>query len=99
LKISKKKESEKHKKYIRKQIQNAFELTNFVGITKFNRREISFMISWLERSLKKNEEDTIKVVKLLLAGKTIEQISDQLEIPVSKVIRIKNMFESDKLSN
>jgi hypothetical protein len=70
-----------------------------VGITKFNRREISFMISWLERSLKKNEEDTIKVVKLLLAGKTIEQISDQLEIPVSKVIRIKNMFESDKLSN
>jgi hypothetical protein len=56
------------------------------------------MISWLERSLKKNEEDTIKAVKLLLAGKTIEQISDQLGIPVSKVIRIKNMFESDKLS-
>lgn len=62
-------------------------------------RYLPFMISWLERSLKKNEEDTIKVVKLLLEGKTIEQISDQLGISVSKVIRIKNMFESDKLSN
>ena len=39
--------------------------------------------------------NTIMVIKMLLVGKTVEQISNQLQIPVNEVVEIKNEFESN----
>jgi DNA-binding NarL/FixJ family response regulator len=52
------------------------------------------LISGLERYLNRVEEDTIAVLKLLVAGKTVEQISNELKIPLKKVAEIKEKFES-----
>ncbi|WP_445613784.1 hypothetical protein [Geobacillus sp. YF-1] len=52
------------------------------------------MISGLEQSYKKNTENALAVVKLLLEGKTVEEISEKLHLPPKKVIEIKEMFES-----
>jgi hypothetical protein len=57
-------------------------------------KEVSFMISGLERYLNRVEDDTITVLKLLVAGKTVEQISNELKIPLKKVAEIKEKFES-----
>jgi predicted transposase YdaD len=53
------------------------------------------MISGLEQSLKRVEENTIAVLKLLIAGKTVEQIAKELKIPPEKVTKVKEKFESD----
>jgi DNA-binding NarL/FixJ family response regulator len=58
-------------------------------------KEVSFMISGLERYLNRVEDDTIAVLKLLVAGKTVEQISNELKIPLKKVAEIKEKFESN----
>jgi|HigsolmetaGSP11D_1036233.scaffolds.fasta_scaffold77027_1 DNA-binding NarL/FixJ family response regulator len=53
------------------------------------------MISGLEQSFKIVEERAIAVVKLLIAGKTVEQIANELKISQEKVAEIKKLFESD----
>jgi hypothetical protein len=58
-------------------------------------KEVSLMISGLERYLNRVEDDTIAVLKLLVAGKTVEQISNELKIPLKKVAEIKEKFESN----
>lgn len=58
-------------------------------------KEVSFMISGLERYLNRVEDNTIAVLKLLVAGKTVEQISNELKIPLKKVAEIKEKFESN----
>ncbi|MEB3749259.1 hypothetical protein EP10_000098 [Geobacillus icigianus] len=63
-------------------------------IENSNQKEVSLMISGLEQSYKKNTENALAVVKLLLEGKTVEEISEKLHLPPKKVIEIKEMFES-----
>ncbi|WP_199426666.1 hypothetical protein [Thermaerobacillus caldiproteolyticus] len=55
------------------------------------------MISGLEQSFKKVEERTIAVLKLLIARKAVEQIADELNIPIEKVAWIKKLFESESI--
>jgi DNA-binding NarL/FixJ family response regulator len=43
----------------------------------------------------KIEENTITIVKLLMAGKTIKEISEELKISPKKVEKIEEKFESN----
>jgi predicted transposase YdaD len=63
-------------------------------IENSNQREVSFMISGLEQSYRKNTENAVAVVKLLLEGKTVKEISEKLNLPQEKVTEIKEIFES-----
>jgi DNA-binding NarL/FixJ family response regulator len=53
------------------------------------------VISGLEQALKRIEDNTIAVLKLLITGKTVEQIADELTISQEKVAEIKKKFEAD----
>jgi len=49
----------------------------------------------MERNLIKVQDDAIRTVKFLLAGKSVEEISAALNIPIQNVIEIKEKFESE----
>jgi len=52
------------------------------------------MIYGLERALEKAENDAIAVVKLLIAGKTIDEIATAINLSLQEVLYIKEKFES-----
>jgi hypothetical protein len=53
------------------------------------------LLTGIERNLIKVQDDVIGMVKLFLAGKSVEEISATLDIPIQNVIEIKEKFESE----
>lgn len=54
-----------------------------------------FIISGLEQSLIKIKDDTIAVIRMLLAGKSVKEIATTLELPLKEIEEIKEKFESN----
>lgn len=63
-------------------------------IDKSNQREVSFMISGLEKNLIKIRDNAVIVTKLLLMGESVEDVAKKLNISEREVEEIKKVIEN-----